>query len=119
MTPAAVTEGVKVMVMPPAAAVVVADKTPEAQAVDATLVVDVAVVIKFTPLQVAVVRAAEPVRPLEAMFSPTVVLAAESATSASETRARWVNSWYAGSAIAAKMPMMATTIISSIRVKPC
>jgi len=34
------------------------------------------------------------------------------------TFARMVYSWYCGKATAAKMPMMATTIISSTRVKP-
>src|ERR1700744_1143916 len=38
---------------------------------------------------------------------------------ASDILALMVYVWYAGRATAARMPMIATTIISSIRVKPC
>src|SRR5512145_733969 len=57
--------------------------------------------------------------PFELRNSDTAVFAPLESCRPSDTRARFVYSAYCGIAIAARMPMIATTIISSISVKPC
>ena len=58
------------------------------------------------------------VPPCADVYSATEVLHAAMAAKASDIFERTMKSWYAGSAIAARMPTMATTIISSMSVKP-
>ena len=57
--------------------------------------------------------------PSELRVSETAVLAPFDSCRPSDTLARFVYYAYCGMAMAARMPMIATTIISSIRVKPC
>ena len=73
----------------------------------------------YLPAVVATISVVEVgMMPLSDRYSAIGVLLAPINITDSDTWERAMYSWYAGMATAARMPMIATTIISSIRVKP-
>jgi hypothetical protein len=115
LEPTPTTNGVKVRTTSCALESIVNVSTAAAQLTETTRLPGAAVVKVLTTLQTS----AGITPPLVAMASAIIGFAALKTPIPSETRDRIVKSWYAGRAMAAKIPMIATTIISSISVKPC